>query len=76
MSKLKQSLSEMNQGWIVNIYGGDRRLLCSLEPSHAWAFAVGLIVGGVAMVNWTTGDRPQTPAPRVSPVPAAPLTVD
>ncbi len=37
--------SETNEGWMVQVYGRDRRLLCVLEPSHGWTFLIGCGVG-------------------------------
>jgi hypothetical protein len=36
---------EIDEGWSVQIYGRDRRLLCSLYPSHGWTFLAGFVVG-------------------------------
>jgi hypothetical protein len=35
----------LDEGWSVQIYGRDRRLICSLEPSHDRFFIVGLAIG-------------------------------
>lgn len=40
------------EGWLVQVYGGDRRLLCVLESSHAWTFLVGCGVGLLLAVGW------------------------
>ncbi len=42
MNYLKDKIDE---GWSVQIYGRDRRLLFSLYPSHAWTFLAGLVIG-------------------------------
>jgi hypothetical protein len=39
------SQTVISQGWSVHVYGSDRRLLCSLYPSHGWAFFVGIVLG-------------------------------
>lgn len=43
----KIELTDTHEGWIVQVYGRDRRLLCVLEPSHLWAFVVGCGLGVV-----------------------------
>ena len=48
MKKLEERIDD---GWIVHIYGQNRRLLCALEPSHGWVFLIGCGVGlGLAIV--------------------------
>jgi hypothetical protein len=48
MSKVSNQLQEtLDNGWSVQIYSCDRRLLCSLYPSHGWALLVGIISGFV-----------------------------
>lgn len=48
MNKLEERIDD---GWIVHIYGQNRRLLCALEPSHGWVFLIGCGVGlGVAIL--------------------------
>lgn len=42
MKKLEERVDE---GWMVHIYGRNRRLLCALEPSHGWSFVIGFGVG-------------------------------
>ena len=44
MNKQEQELRSLG-GWAINIYGSDRRLLCSLNPSHCWSLLTGLLVG-------------------------------
>lgn len=34
-----------DEGWSIQIYGRNRRLVCSLEPSHGRFFIVGLAIG-------------------------------
>lgn len=36
---------EIDEGWSVQIYGRDRRLLCSFYPSHGWIFLAGFVFG-------------------------------
>ncbi|MEB3228992.1 MAG: hypothetical protein VKJ27_11485 [Synechocystis sp.] len=51
-TKLKTKIDNTNEGWIVQIYGGDRRLLCVLESSHAWTFLCGCGFGLLLAVGW------------------------
>ena len=44
-SKQSQPKLDTNEGWLVQVYGGNRRLLCVLEPSHGWIFLIGFSVG-------------------------------
>ncbi|EKQ66888.1 hypothetical protein OsccyDRAFT_4698 [Leptolyngbyaceae cyanobacterium JSC-12] len=76
MSKLKQSLDELNTGWAVNIYTSDRRLLCTLNPSHAWAFALGICLGGFIMLSWSSSDRAPIQPPSITSPGTAPLAID
>lgn len=41
-----------SEGWLVQVYGGDRRLLCVLDSSHAWTFLWGFGVGLLLAVAW------------------------
>lgn len=36
---------KIDEGWSIQIYGRDRRLLCSFYPSHGWTFLAGFVVG-------------------------------
>lgn len=46
MNKTSNPLREgLDSSWSVQIYGGNRRLLFSLYPSHSWAFLIGVAVG-------------------------------
>ncbi|MEM6839836.1 MAG: hypothetical protein AAF609_23740 [Cyanobacteria bacterium P01_C01_bin.120] len=40
MNKLNASTAE---GWMMQIYGQERRLLCALAASHSWTFLAGLV---------------------------------
>lgn len=76
MSKVKQSIDGLNPGWAINIYGSDRRLICTLEPSHAWVFVLGIALGGLMMLSWGSSDRPRNQPSIASPDRGAPLAVD
>ncbi len=46
MNKTPVQLKEkVSSGWSLQLYSGDRRLLWSLDPSHAWTLLIGGIVG-------------------------------
>ena len=51
-TKLRPRLDQTSEGWLVQIYGRDRRLLCVLESSHAWSFLVGCGFGLLVAVGW------------------------
>ncbi|MGB3203214.1 MAG: hypothetical protein WBA99_20075 [Nodosilinea sp.] len=41
------------EGWAIHVYNCDRRLVCTLEPSHGWVFMAGLALGlGLAVVGY------------------------
>lgn len=56
-----------DEGWVVQVYGSDRRLLCVLEPSHGWMFLIGCGVGLLLSVIWMN-IAPYSP-PLASPAP-------
>ena len=50
----KQAEPIVDEGWIVHVYGRNRRLLCALEPSHGWSFLLGCGFGlilAIALFN-------------------------
>lgn len=51
-TKLRTRFDNTPEGWLVQIYGSDRRLLCVLEASHAWTFLAGCGVGLLLAVGW------------------------
>jgi hypothetical protein len=56
MSKVSNQLQEaLDTGWSVQIYSRDRRLLCSLYPSHGWAFLIGIVLGFVVALVSLSG---------------------
>lgn len=64
------------EGWSVQIYGGNRRLLLSLDASHAWLFGAGIVVGFVVAVIGLSHERlASAPLIEVSPQ-VAPLQLD
>ncbi|MEL6222375.1 MAG: hypothetical protein AAFR31_07020 [Cyanobacteria bacterium J06627_8] len=70
--------SPVNEGWSVVVYNGDRRLLCSLHPSHGWIFAIGLGLGCVLGIIWTSLSFNAVPTtlPLESPASSAPMQID
>jgi hypothetical protein len=73
--------NRLDLGWSVQIYSSDRRLLCSLEPSHAWGFLVGISVGVVLALVGTQHlhTQPQTSTtttPSTTTIPEALLHLD
>lgn len=65
---LQQSI---DGGWSIQIYSRDRRLLCSLYPSHGWVLLVGVALGFMfALVS--VNDRPVPQADSTAEVPEAP----
>ncbi len=46
MNKLPTSIKEnVDFGWSIQVYNSDRRLVASLDPSHAWASLLGVVLG-------------------------------
>ncbi|MDA0267274.1 MAG: hypothetical protein O2890_12130 [Cyanobacteria bacterium] len=74
--KKTNSLTEMDEGWRVQVYDRDRRLICLLDPSHGWTFFLGCVVGFlIAVIGLSrTVPAPSTPTPTSSNAP--PLQVD
>lgn len=76
-SKKSQPKIDSDEGWLVQVYGSNRRLLCVLEPSHGWVFLIGCCVGLLVSVIWVNAARyssPPDPMPPSEEVPA--LQVD
>ena len=50
------------EGWLVQVYDGERRLLCVLDASHAWTFLWGCGFGLLLAVAWVNlvGNSPPT----------------
>lgn len=71
---------DLDQSWIIHVYGPNRRLVCTLDPSHGWVFAVGLVLG--LMVGVGASSHSATTPPTHSQAPAnsstleAPLQLD
>ncbi|MGF1523028.1 MAG: hypothetical protein ACFBSF_11995 [Leptolyngbyaceae cyanobacterium] len=44
----------VDEGWAVQVYGRDRRLLCVLESSHGWIFLLGCSLGALLTLLFVT----------------------
>ncbi|HIK44640.1 MAG TPA: hypothetical protein IGR64_07090 [Leptolyngbyaceae cyanobacterium M65_K2018_010] len=70
-TKLQTRMDNTGEGWLVQVYSHDRRLLCVLESSHAWTFLLGLGFGLLLAVGWANlaNDSPTTTyvPPTISP---------
>jgi hypothetical protein len=72
--KQLQKNADSGEGWSVQVYSGDRRLICSLYPSHIWMFLVGLFLGIVFTSIISTeqsapaATEPASPAPMEAPL--------
>lgn len=76
MMQPKQSNHDVQEGWMIHVYGGDRRLLCSLEASHIWFFIGGLVVGLFLAGIVASSQRPATtPTPTPNTL-TPPLAID
>lgn len=75
-SRQSPSKLDKNEGWIVQVYGSNRRLLWVLEPSHGWIFLIGCTVGLLISVIWIN-IVPESHSVEPSPTKdSAPLQVD
>ncbi|MFN5516571.1 MAG: hypothetical protein ACK5CA_18015 [Cyanobacteriota bacterium] len=69
-------LLKKDEGWLVQIYGAQRRLLCVLDPSHGWMFVIGFGAGLLVSLLWINAER-QSPSSAVpATVKSPPLQVD
>lgn len=75
-SKPSQPKLNTDEGWVVQVYGSNRRLLCVLEPSHAWIFLTGCGVGLLLAVIWTNVARYSPPLKPAPPIESPALKVD
>ncbi|MBJ7899527.1 MAG: hypothetical protein GC158_06335 [Cyanobacteria bacterium RI_101] len=69
-------LSKKDEGWLVQIYGAQRRLLCVLDPSHGWMFLMGCAAGLLFAVLFVNLDRQSASPPAPATVKSPPLQVD
>ncbi|NES96835.1 MAG: hypothetical protein F6K32_16675 [Desertifilum sp. SIO1I2] len=75
-SRQPQPKLDTNEGWVVQVYGSNRRLLCVLEPSHAWIFSIGCIVGLLLSIIWINAARHSPPLEPAPPTELPALQVD
>lgn len=70
-SRQSQTQLKADEGWVVQVYGSNRRLLFVLDPSHGWIFLLGCGVGLLLAVIWFNVARYspplETPPPPKSP---------
>ncbi|MEO1404202.1 MAG: hypothetical protein AAFV72_23530 [Cyanobacteria bacterium J06635_1] len=65
MKDLKLDTS-LDEGWAVHVYDRNRRLRCTLEPSHGWALCTGLGIGilitlfGMNLNRFAAAHSPET----------------
>jgi hypothetical protein len=75
-SRQSQLKVDENEGWVVQVYGSNRRLLWVLEPSHGWIFVIGCGVGLLLSIIWFNIAH-YSPAVESAPAPKMPaLQVD
>lgn len=67
---------DQDEGWIVQVYGSNRRLLCVLEPSHGWIFLLGCGVGLLLAIFWVNLSRYQAPVEPAPPTEVPELQID
>jgi len=75
-SKQPQPKLDTDEGWVVQVYGRNRRLLCVLEPSHGWIFLIGCSVGLLLSVVWINAARYSPPIKPPPPTELPALQVD
>ncbi len=75
-TKLRTRFDNTSEGWLVQVYGGDRRLLCVLEPSHGWTFLLGWGFGLLLAVGWFNLATASTSKPQVPVTAPAEMWVD
>lgn len=75
-SRPSQPKLNPDEGWVVQVYGSNRRLLWVLEPSHAWIFLIGCGVGLLLSVIWINAARYSPPLEPTAPTESPALQVD
>jgi hypothetical protein len=65
----------LDKGWSIQVYSSDRRLICSLYPSHGWAFLAGIVVGFIVSLTALNSRITTHSAPTAPPM-NAPLNLD
>jgi len=75
-SKRSQPKLDANEGWVVQIYGRNRRLLCVLGPSHGWMFLAGCCMGLLLAIVWGNMARYSAPVEPAAPTEVPALQID
>jgi hypothetical protein len=75
-SRRSQPKLHTNEGWVVQVYGSNRHLLCVLEPSHGWIFLIGCGVGLLLSVVWINAARYSPTLEPVPPIESPKLQLD
>lgn len=75
-SRPSQPKLNTDEGWFVQVYGSNRRLLCVLERSHGWIFLIGCSVGLLLSVIWINVARYSPPIEPTPPTESPALQVD
>ncbi|MGI0483081.1 hypothetical protein ACN4EE_20150 [Geminocystis sp. CENA526] len=75
-SKHSQPKLDTHEGWIVQVYSSNRRLLWVLEPSHGWIFLIGCGFGLLVSIIWVNLARYNPPLEAKQSIESAPLQVD
>ncbi len=73
--KLKASTST-DEGWAIQVYGQNRRLLCVLDASHGWVFLMGCGIGLLLSVIWMNAARYSSPVEPAEPTELPALQID
>ncbi|MEM9536281.1 MAG: hypothetical protein AAGA40_11490 [Cyanobacteria bacterium P01_E01_bin.45] len=71
-SRPSQPKLDTDEGWVVQVYGRNRRLFCVLYPSQGWLFLLGCSVGLLLAVIWITVARYSPPSETTTPTPSSP----
>jgi len=69
-------LLKEDEGWLVQVYGAQRRLLCVLDPSHGWVFLIGFGAGLLLSLFWINAERQSSSPAAPATVKSPPLQVD
>ena len=67
---------ETHEGWLVQVYGSNRRLLCVLDASHGWIGLIGFGLGFLLAVLSMGADSYSPPRTVTPPTELPALQVD
>lgn len=70
-TKLQTKFDNTSEGWLVQVYSSDRRLLCVFDSSHAWIFLLGCGFGLLLAMGWFNLPR-DTPSTTYEPATTLP----